>query len=1181
TPSALGISSLLDTSVTLSWTENGTATIWDIEYDTTGFAVGTGNNIDGVTSNPYSLTGIMGNTTYDFYVRSDCGAGDTSLWVGPFSFTTFCSPVVAPWTEDFENSGNIPDCWLQGGANQEPWIFDTVAAHIGNFGVVNSSSASGGYFAYVDDSQPHNSNTLLVSPRIDISTLTEPELAFYVISNNEGQANVDFSIDVFDGTIWNLDFYTRNTNTTNNEWEEIVVDLSSITFTGNMQLRFTVDENNGGDFADDLSIDDVTIREAPSCKEPFALTASNITGVSADLEWSILDSATSWYVEYGPIGFTPDSGTFVLASSNPYNLAGLMPSTGYDFYVQSICGTGDSSLWVGPFSFTTGCLSVVAPWNEDFESGGIIPVCWSQDSLNNEPWLFDTIAGNVGAGGVLSGTTTSGNYFAYVDDSNPNSQNTGLLSPFIDITGLTLPELTYYVISNSGTGDNVDFSLDVWDGANWNTGFYTRNTNTLNGGWELITLYFTGLTITGDIQLRFTVSEQGGFGNFQDDIAIDDVDIHEGPPCPDPTDLTVTNITNSSADLGWLEIGSATIWDLQIDTSGFGLNTGSATLTVNSNPYTASGLMPNTAYDYYVRSNCGTDSSQWVGPFTFTTDCDPLPSPWVEEFENFGAIPNCWKQGVSNNESWLFDTTGAHVGNAGVWNGNSRSGGYFAFVDDSQPHSGQTTLISPMVDLSTLVVPELSFYIISNNEGNTNVDFSMDVWDGANWNVGFYTRNSNTLNGDWELIIISLSSLTITGDIRLRFVVDENNGGDFYDDVAIDDIDIREAPPCPQPSNITTSNVGATSVDVSWVENGSASMWNVIWGPTGFAISGTGTSVAATNYTITGLSSSTTYDVYVRSDCGADTSAWVGPISFTTGADYCAGDLFYDTGGPNGDYSPGEATITTICPTTPGEAVTVFFNQFETQNNADPLYVFNGPDTSSMLFDSGNPPTFGGFPAGGYYGNNIPGPFTSTDTSGCLTFLFLSNGFNNQAGWEAGVACGPPPCPGTVVLPQDTSICSTQTLVLDAGGAGAYTYEWSNGATTQTINVDSASIGGLGTYLITVYIIDNAQNCSDRDTIEVLIESCTDISELEASLDLNIYPNPTNGLFVIDINEFDGNEFYYSITDITGKAIYVSEQFQNQSVIHQELDLRDHSKGMYFITFESDKGRLTKKLVIH
>ena len=36
-----------------------------------------------------------------------------------------------------------------------------------------------------------------------------------------------------------------------------------------------------------------------------------------------------------------------------YPISGLSPITNYDFYVQAICGVGDTSYWAGPFTFST------------------------------------------------------------------------------------------------------------------------------------------------------------------------------------------------------------------------------------------------------------------------------------------------------------------------------------------------------------------------------------------------------------------------------------------------------------------------------------------------------------------------------------------------------------------------------------------------------------------------------------------------------------------------------------------------------------------------------------------------------------------------------------------------------------------------------------------------------------
>ena len=92
--------------------------------------------------------------------------------------------------------------------------------------------------------------------------------------------------------------------------------------------------------------------------------------------------------------------------------------------------------------------------------------------------------------------------------------------------------------------------------------------------------------------------------------------------CPDPSNLIVPIITETSANLEWTENGTATSWEVEVVIAG-STPTGVG-VTVNTIPYTAIGLMSGTDYEFYVTSNCPSGgNSSWVGPFSFTTfPCD-------------------------------------------------------------------------------------------------------------------------------------------------------------------------------------------------------------------------------------------------------------------------------------------------------------------------------------------------------------------------------------------------------------------------------------------------------------------------------------------------------------------------------------------------------------------------------
>ena len=64
---------------TVTWTEIGTASQWELEYGAVGFTPGTGTSVLVSTTPSYTLTGLTNGTIYDIYVRSICGVGDTGF----------------------------------------------------------------------------------------------------------------------------------------------------------------------------------------------------------------------------------------------------------------------------------------------------------------------------------------------------------------------------------------------------------------------------------------------------------------------------------------------------------------------------------------------------------------------------------------------------------------------------------------------------------------------------------------------------------------------------------------------------------------------------------------------------------------------------------------------------------------------------------------------------------------------------------------------------------------------------------------------------------------------------------------------------------------------------------------------------------------------------------------------
>lgn len=88
------------TSVDLNWTSAGSA--FEVEYGPYNFTQGTGTMITGINATTTPVTSLTASTAYEFYVRTNCGAGNFSVWNGPYPFHTVFQPATPPYNTGFE-----------------------------------------------------------------------------------------------------------------------------------------------------------------------------------------------------------------------------------------------------------------------------------------------------------------------------------------------------------------------------------------------------------------------------------------------------------------------------------------------------------------------------------------------------------------------------------------------------------------------------------------------------------------------------------------------------------------------------------------------------------------------------------------------------------------------------------------------------------------------------------------------------------------------------------------------------------------------------------------------------------------------------------------------------------------------------------------------------------------------
>ena len=197
-------------------------------------------------------------------------------------------------------------------------------------------------------------------------------------------------------------------------------------------------------------------------------------------------------------------------------------------------------------------------------------------------------------------------------------------------------------------------------------------------------------------------------------------------------------------------------------------------------------------------------------------------------------------------------------------------------------------------------------------------------------------------------------------------------------------------------NNITTvavNNITDVSANVVWTEQGGTTTSEVSVFPLSNT-SGTWTTPTTNTYPVTGLTPNTYYKAIVRNLCGGGLDGPDRTVIFVTSGDFCSGIPLTDSGGPNGDYLDFETIVRTIIPANPNAKAKLTFTSFDLEQDYDYLYVYNGHDT-----------TFPDLSGGGFTGNTIPSPITSTASDGALTIKFASDGGVVMAGYEATVSC--------------------------------------------------------------------------------------------------------------------------------------------------------------------------------
>ena len=846
-------------------------------------AVATGTVATGTTTAQATL--LSSNTNYDFYVRANCGGSDFSPWSAKVDFKTDCVAFTTPYSENFDGvSASDPfagvDCWATAGNNANE-------VELEDFGFWSSTPSSPNLVEFGDVDFDNGDEAILVSPQFsdlpDHDNRITFKAAFEDASENTSELIIGVMSDPTDAaTFVEIE---RVTSSTDDVFTTFKVNLDDAASIGSSQYVAIASGADDGDF-DEIAFDDFVYEEIPSCDTPTTLESSNVTNNSVDLSWNAPSAAPANGYDWEVVPAGDGQGNNVVSSGNTSSTSvtatGLSGDTFYDAYVRSNCGSGDGeSPYIGPVNFRTapapaqglacnsgGSSSVI--FSEEFDTND---AGWTGDvNSGDDSWEIpdDASSSNTGADSAFSGS----NYMNF-EASNTSSSQGSIVSPAIDLSGGNAEaELSFWMHAygvDMGTlevGVGTSATGPFTNEFTWSGQLQTSGADAwVNVGVNLDA--YVGQTI----YIQLTQIDDGS--NFEGDMSIDLFEVSTCLSCATPTNLAVSNISTSAADLSWDSEATATSgYDWVVMNSGddpdVDTPAAESANSVTGTTASVSGLSSNTPYDAYVRSNCGgNDKSDWSSAESFTTPCVVETFPYSDDFES-GTVDDCWT---------LSNASQISIGSSCSTNTTS-----FLRID-----GGTHTTETNAIDVSGETSVEVKFDISNgcNNESESGETLNIDYWDGSAWQL-LESIDPVDIPQDWTTSKSYIISSGLTADFKVRF--DRDGGTQDFDDLSIDNLSVNSPPSCISPTGLTASNVTATSVDLDWNSEPTATSgydWVIMNSgddpDVDTPAAEPANSVTGTTASVSGLSSNTPYNAYVRSNCGGgDKSDWSNAESFTT-----------------------------------------------------------------------------------------------------------------------------------------------------------------------------------------------------------------------------------------------------------------------------------------------------------
>lgn len=198
--------------------------------------------------------------------------------------------------------------------------------------------------------------------------------------------------------------------------------------------------------------------------------------------------------------------------------------------------------------------------------------------------------------------------------------------------------------------------------------------------------------------------------------------------------------------------------------------------------------------------------------------------------------------------------------------------------------------------------------------------------------------------------------------------------------------------------------------------------------------------------------------------------------------------------------------------------------------------------------------------------------WTNTETTQSITVLNSGNYSVSVTGANGCVSTSTQTNVTVHNLPNVPTILQNGNILMSSSSTDNQWYlngDIIDGATSQFYTVTES-----GFYSVTV--TDNF-GCSNSST--PLNVNITGVDSENNYSDINIYPNPTANIFIIEVTLSSNSSIQTEIKNTLGQTIYTFSEKAASGLYKKTIDT-NLAQGIYYLTLQTNEGRTTKKIEI-